>query len=161
MTIWINLYADRFHPTLLGIKKPAVQLSKFIENTDVRCCTLTQRQELYLVDEMTVTRTAIKFLTYAYALVVIAVVCFVTNITYEFMVGEIDNGKRLTICDLPKSDDDTTDVYAPATLILVLVLFLPGSVKFLRTRRVNTQLALGLIALLVWTYRFFLRQAGC
>jgi hypothetical protein len=80
---------------------------------------------------------------------------------YAFMVGEIDNGKQVTFCDLPKPIDDASDVYVPLTGILVFGLLVAGAVSSYRSRRIRLSLVLGCALASLWAYRFFLQNVGC
>lgn len=96
-----------------------------------------------------------------YAVAVAALIVLLSGSPYEFMIGEVQDNKKITICNLPVSADDARDVYAPTTCALVLVLLLTGAVRSVRSRRVTPALALGCALAVVWVYRFFLRTLGC
>ena len=96
-----------------------------------------------------------------YAVAVAALIFVLSGSPYEFMIGEVQNNKRVTLCDLPTPVDDARDVYAPLTGALVLVVLIAGSIRSFRSRRINLTLVVGCVLLLIWTYRFFLRTLGC
>lgn len=96
-----------------------------------------------------------------YAAVVAALIFLLSGSPYEFMIGEVQDNKPVTICNLPTPVDDARDVYAPITCALVLVLLIAGSIRSIRYRRINFTLVVGCVLLLIWTYRFFLRTLGC
>ncbi|MGO8977233.1 MAG: DUF2645 family protein [Steroidobacteraceae bacterium] len=95
------------------------------------------------------------------AIAAAALIILLSGSPYEFMIGEVQDGGKVNICDLPASMDDATDVYAPATGALVVVFFATGAVRSIRTRRVMPSLVLGCAIALLWFYRFVWRTHGC
>ena len=96
-----------------------------------------------------------------YAVAVAVVIVVLSGSAYEFMIGEVQDNRKLTICDLPVAADDARDVSIPVTGALVLVLVITGVVRSVRSRRVTPALVLGCLLVLIWFYRFFWRTLGC
>lgn len=96
-----------------------------------------------------------------YALLVGGLIVMLTDSPYEWMIGELRDHRKLTICDIPTAVDDASDVYLPATIALILVPLIGGTVSSIRARRVQPALMMGAALLLLWIYRFFLRRLGC
>ena len=110
---------------------------------------------------MSLRRALVRSVAAVYALAVAVLIVLLSGSSYEFMVGEVDGGRKLTLCDLPAPVDDARDVCVPVTCALVLVLAIPGAVHSVRSRRVTPTLVLGCMLMVVWFYRFFLRTLGC
>jgi hypothetical protein len=70
-----------------------------------------------------------------YALAVAAVIILLSGSPYDFMIGEDDNGHKMTACDLPTPSDDVSGFYAMVTCVLVLVLLITGLARSVRGRR--------------------------
>jgi hypothetical protein len=77
------------------------------------------------------------------------------------MIGENDNGHKITACDLPTPSDDVSGFYATLTGALVLLLLVPGLVRSVRGRRLAPSMALGVALLVLWAYAFFWPTLGC
>jgi len=80
---------------------------------------------------------------------------------YEWMIGDVQDNRKLTICDIPAPSDDARNVYIPLTIALILVPLVGGIVSYIRARRVRPALVMGAALLALWIYRFFLRELGC
>lgn len=96
-----------------------------------------------------------------YALAVTVCIAVVTGSPYAYMVGEVDDGKRVTVCDLPVAPDDMRDVTMPMTGVLVLGLLVVGVVRSARSRRVTPILVYGGLVAAFWGWRFYLQSRGC
>jgi hypothetical protein len=96
-----------------------------------------------------------------YAAAVSVLIVVLSGSPYEFMIGEAEGNRKITICNLPVPADDGRDVSLPLTAALVLVLVITGVVRSVRSRRVTPALVLGCLVILLWFYRFFLRTLGC
>jgi hypothetical protein len=98
-----------------------------------------------------------------YSLFVVVMIISMTSSPYDFMVGEMDDGHKMTYCDLPppSDGDDPSAEYAAFTGILVLGLLVVGAVRSYRARRIRPSLVCGILLTLVWAYFFFLRRIGC
>lgn len=96
-----------------------------------------------------------------YALAVAACIVMVTGSPYGYMIGAVDDGKRITACDLPAALDDMRDVTMPMTGMLVLGLLVVGVVRSARSRRITPALACGCLVAAFWAYRFHLQSRGC
>src|SRR5258708_19605186 len=58
---------------------------------------------------------------------------------YDFMIGEDDNGRKMTACRLPTPSDDVSGFYAMVTCVPVLVLLAIGLVRLDRkSTRLNS-----------------------
>lgn len=96
-----------------------------------------------------------------YALTVAIFIVVVTGSPYDYMVGEVDSGRRMTACDLPIASDDIRDVTVPMTGMLVLGLLAVGIARSAKARRITPALAYGCLLATFWIYRFYLRSHGC
>jgi len=96
-----------------------------------------------------------------YALAVAVCIAVVTGSPYAYMVGEVDDGRRVTACDLPVAPDDMRDVTMPMTGLLVLGLLMVGVVRSIRARRVTPTLVYGGLVAAFWAWRFCLQSRGC
>ena len=107
------------------------------------------------------TRVAMIALAISYALACAIIILMSSEGDYEWMIGERElDGSVLTLCTIPASTDDTSDMAAPA-LVLIAVLLVPGVIHLIRRRRVGPSLLLSLGLLTLWGYRFFVRTAFC
>ena len=105
-----------------------------------------------------VTRAAMIALMIAYALFCAVLILLTSAGDYEGMIGERVDGEVLTLCTIPASMDDTSDMAIPL-LFLIAVLFVPGVIRFIRHRRIGPSLVLALGLLIFWVYSFFVRKA--
>lgn len=98
-----------------------------------------------------------------YAILVGGIIDILSDSPYEWMIGEVHDNRKLTICDLPppSDGDDAINVYVPLTIALVLVPLIAGIVRYIRASKVGPALVIGVALLAVWIYRFFLRDLGC
>jgi len=80
---------------------------------------------------------------------------------YQWIIGEVQDNRRFTICDISVLGDDARDVYIPLTIVLILVSLIRGTLSYIRTIRMKPALLIGAALLLFWIYRFFLRHLGC
>jgi hypothetical protein len=96
-----------------------------------------------------------------YAAAVSVAIVVLSGSPYEFMIGEMEGNRKITICNLPVPADNGRDVALPLTAALVLVLVITGVIHSVRSRRVTPALVLGGLLVLLWLYRFFLRTLGC
>jgi hypothetical protein len=96
-----------------------------------------------------------------YALVVAAAIILLSGSPYDFMIGEDDNGHKMTACDLPTPSDDVSGFYAMVTCVLVLVLLAIGLVRLVRGRRLAPSTVLGTALLALWVCEFFAHTLGC
>lgn len=110
---------------------------------------------------MSIRRLLAASLAPMYALAVAVLIFVLSGSPYAFMIGEMDNGKKMTFCDLPKPTDDASDVYVPLTGILVFGLLVAGGISSYRAGRVRPSLVLGCALTLFWAYHSFLQNIGC
>ena len=110
---------------------------------------------------MSIRRLESAWLAPLYALAVAVFILVLSGSPYAFMIGEMDNGKKLTACDIPKPLDDASDVYVPLTGILVVGLLVAGGISSYRARRIRLSFVLGCALALFWAYRSFLQNVGC
>lgn len=80
---------------------------------------------------------------------------------YEWMAGEVLDGEKITLCNLPTPSDDSHDLLAVMTFLPMLLLYLIGVINSLRLRRITLSLVLSLGLFLYWVYEFFLRTLNC
>ena len=106
-------------------------------------------------------RLAEVILPLLYALFCAIIILVFSEREYEWMIGQHDlGGPALTLCTIPAPTDDTSDMAIP-TLFLIIVLLVPGLMRFIGKRRVglSQRPSSGLFAL--WAYRFFIRTTFC
>jgi hypothetical protein len=96
-----------------------------------------------------------------YSLAVAAAIILLSGSPYDFMIGEDDDGHKMTACDLPTPSDDVSGFYAMVTSLLVLVLLITGLVRLVRDRRLAPSMVLGFALLALWAYEFFARTLSC
>ena len=106
-------------------------------------------------------RKSSSFLYGLCAFAVAFLILLLSGSDYDYMIGELDGNTTLTLCDIPKEVDDASDVYAPFTGLLVLILVLTGISHSRRHRRVSASLIFSFLLLLFWIYRYFGRTVGC
>jgi hypothetical protein len=111
----------------------------------------------------TVWAWARSILTLGYALFCIFTIMLLSEREYEWMIEDPyqDPRDKMTICTIPASTDDISDVTAPFCFILVLVLLIPGLVRLVMKRRLGPSLVLGLALLAFWAWRFWGRMLFC
>ena len=110
---------------------------------------------------MSIRRLVVTLLAPMYAFAVAVLILVLSGSPYAFMIGETDNSKKMTFCDLPKPTDNPSDVYIPLTGILVFGLLVAGGISSYRARRIRPSLVLGCALTLFWAYRSFLQNIGC
>jgi hypothetical protein len=96
-----------------------------------------------------------------YALVVATAIILLSGSPYDFMIGEDDNGHKMTACGLPAPSDDVSGFYAMVTCVPVLVLPAIGLVRLLRGQRPAFSMVLGAALLALWAFEFFAQTLGC
>lgn len=96
-----------------------------------------------------------------YALLVAGVIVMLSDSDYEWLIGEVEDNRKLTICDIPVPSDYARDIYIPLTAALILVPLIGGIAGSIRARRLSPALWIGAGLLTLWTYRFFFRTLGC
>jgi hypothetical protein len=96
-----------------------------------------------------------------YALTVAVAIILLSGSPYDFMIGEDDNGHKMTSCDLPTPSDDVSDFYAAVTCVLVLLLLITGLVRSVCGRRLAASMVLGVAVFALWAYEFFGQALAC
>ena len=110
---------------------------------------------------MPLRRSLTRVIAPLYAAAVSVVIVVLSGSPYEFMIGDVEGNRKITICNLPVPADDSRDVSLPLTAALVLVLVITGVIGSVRSKRVTPALVLGRLLVLIWFYRFFFRTLGC
>jgi hypothetical protein len=100
-------------------------------------------------------------LSVVYALVVAAAIILLSGSPYDFMIGEDDNGYKVTACGLPAPSDDVSSFYAMVTCVPVLALLAMGLARLVRGRRLALPMVLGAVLLALWAYEFLAQTLGC
>jgi hypothetical protein len=94
-----------------------------------------------------------------YALVCTLLIRISSEGDYEWMVGQKQpDDEILTLCTIPASTDDTSDMAKPL-LAMIILLFVPGMVRLIRQRPIGPSLVFSLGILIFWVYSFFVRKA--
>lgn len=113
---------------------------------------------LALRSSLSVLRKVFMFLVAPiYSLIVAVMILALSSSSYEFMIGEVQDGEEINYCNLPKPSDDPSTEYAIFTGILVLGLLAYGAIKYYRTRSIRPSLVCGVLLTMLWGFLFVVR----